>query len=150
MDYFEGLPTETLTSLLIDINGRLLKENASQSPDADAINGLKEQIKAISQALTKSNAARADVVTPSVNLDQLERNRRLKEISDYCSKLTEFAPGINVTLFIKECQNIYDLVVHDRPDLESEFCRRIRAQFCSDFASSANDYSNSGKGTYAI
>ena len=148
MEYLEGLPAESLNSLLIDINARLLKECASKSKDNDVIEGYKEQLKAIAQALAKLNSAKVELsAQTSPNLIQIEHNRRIKEISDYCSKLTEFGPGRSVTLFIKECQNIYDLVVHDKPELESEFCRRIRAQFCSDFASSANDYSASGKGT---
>ena len=148
MDYLEGLPADSLNNLLIDINARLLKESASKSKDSDVIEGYKEQLKAIAQALAKLNSTNVGPsVQTSPNLIQIEHNRRIKEISDYCSKLSEFGPGKSVTLFIKECQNIYDLVVQDKPELESEFCRRIRAQFCSDFASSANDYSASGKGT---
>ena len=107
MEYLEGLPAESLNSLLLDINARLLKENASKSKDNDVIEGYKEQLKAIAQALAKLNSAKVELsAQTSPNLIQIEHNRRIKEISDYCSKLTEFGPGRSVTLFIKECQNI--------------------------------------------
>ena len=141
------LPTKVLEDQISKLFDQFMEENSKDQVDPNLVLKIQEKLKIFTDESTRrSNTPKSDRVVhaQAQNVSvSYEQNRRFREVADYCSKLTQFGPGSNVTTFLKDCQVIFDMAVanSEGTKLEPEFCRRIMMQFSSDYASAANDFS---------
>ena len=140
MSIYSNLPHETLSKLVETNTQKYIDAKLAGSLNEEALQKLASEISEIQSALATKTPVCNPVAQNQTQAPNYEMNRRLRELSDYFSKITEFGPGQNVTLFIKECDRIYNIVVSDCKDLEKDFCRRVRMQLCSDYATDANNH----------
>ena len=140
MGIYDNLSHEMLTNLVQSNTQKYIDAKLSGETDAAEMAKLEEVVTELQSALASKTPVCNPVGQTPSQTPNYEMNRRLKELSDYFSKISEFGPGSNVTLFIKECERIYNIVVSDCKDLEKDFCRRVRMQLCSDYATDANNF----------
>ena len=57
LDNFEVVPAETLTKLLDSAFTQLIKAKVAKPPDADLIEGYKQQVAALKRALAQLNSS---------------------------------------------------------------------------------------------
>ena len=140
MGIYDNLSYEALSDLIKSNSQTYIDGMLAQNPDTQKLSAIQTQVELMSQALAKKSPVCVPTGQTQTQVNNYATNRRLKEMSDYFAKVTEFGPGQNLTLFLKECENIYSIVVADCKELEPDFCRRLRMQLCSDYAATANNY----------
>ena len=122
MGIYDNLSHEMLTNLVQSNTQKYIDAKLSGEVDATEMTKLEEVVNELQSALASKTPVCNPVGQTPTQTPNYEMNRRLKELSDYFSKISEFGPGSNVTLFIKECERIYNIVVSDCKDLEKDFC----------------------------
>ena len=72
-----------------------------------------------------------------------------KDIRDRVNTIALFGPGSELSLFLRECQVIYDTLVKNEGDLvEAEFTRKLKLRIAFDYLGQLNT-SNEGMSTFA-
>ena len=140
MGFYDNLPYETLGELIKTNSQAYIELTLAPVPDQAKMTAIQQQVELMQAALVNKSPVCVPVSQTQTQVNNYAINRRLKEMGEYFSKVSEFGPGQNLTLFLKECENIYNIVVTDCKELEPDFCRRLRMQLCSDYVATANNY----------